>query len=197
MSAIGMILADIIKDYSKTIMYKERNITFDNLKHLFNELEEKAYDELITEGLNEGNIYLEEYLDMRYEGQSYELIVPFSKNYIEQFHKEHERNYGYANINKELEIVNIRIRGIGKRDKLKIIRANKQTDKISTQAVIGSRDVYFEGKVHKTNIYERSFLQWGNQIRGPSLIAEYSSTTVIPPFANGFIDAYKNIIIEL
>ena len=197
MSAIGMILADIIKDYSKTIMYKERDISFDGLKHLFDELEEKAIEELSAEELSEENIYLEEYLDMRYEGQSYELIVTFNKNYIENFHKEHERTYGYANKDKNVEIVNIRIRGIGKRNKLKINRATKQTVKINTQAAIGSRDVYFEGKNYKTNIYERTYLQWGNKINGPAIIIEYSSTTVIPPFATGFVDAYKNIIIEL
>lgn len=197
MSAIGMILADIIKDYSKTIMYKERDISFDGLKHLFGELEEKAIEELLAEGPDRENIYLEEYLDMRYEGQSYELIVPFSKHYIENFHKEHERAYGYANKDKEVEIVNIRIRGKAKRDKLEINREHVQTDNIDTKAIIGTRDVYFEGKIYKTNIYERSYLQWGNKIEGPSLIVEYSSTTVIPPFATGFVDAYKNIIIEL
>ena len=197
MSAIGMILADIIKDYSKTIMYKEEETDFDNLKGLFNELEEKALNELLAEGLRRENIYLDEYLDMRYEGQSYELIVPFGKDYIENFHREHERTYGYANKDKKTEIVNIRLRGIGVRDKMKLLRSTKESYKLEEKALIDVRDVIFDGKAYKTNIYERTSLKWGNKIKGPAIIVEYSSTTVIPPFAYSYIDPFKNIIIEV
>ena len=197
MSAIGMVLADIIKDYSKTIMYKGAEITFEELKRFFNKLEEKAIEELLAEGLDKENIYLDEYLDMRYEGQSYEIIVPFNQDYHENFHREHEWIYGYANRDKDVEIVNIRIRGIGKRDKMKMLRSNEESNKLETKAYIGIRDVVFNGKELKTKVYDRSFLKWGNKISGPAVIVEYSSTTVIPPFASCYIDAYRNIIIEI
>jgi len=48
-------------------------------------LEERALEELLSERLDKENIYLDEYIDMRYEGQSYEIIVPFNKDYLENF----------------------------------------------------------------------------------------------------------------
>jgi len=73
----------------------------------------------------------------------------------------------------------------------------KKTNKLESKAHIDTRDVVFDDKLLKTNVYDRSYLKWGNKIYGPAIIVEYSSTTVIPPFASGYIDAYRNIIIEI
>jgi len=131
------------------------------------------------------------------EAYSIVSVLQINQDYHENFHREHEWIYGYANRDKDVEIVNIRIRGIGKRDKMKMLRSNEESNKLETKAYIGIRDVVFNGKELKTKVYDRSFLKWGNKISGPAVIVEYSSTTVIPPFASCYIDAYRNIIIEI
>jgi N-methylhydantoinase A len=197
MSAMGMILADIIKDYSQTIMVKEIDIDFLGLKVLFDNLERKACEELINEGLEENNIYIEEYLDMRYEGQSYELIIPFSEHYIDSFHNYHKQLYGYSNREKKVEIVNLRVRGVGRREKLELNYETRSSKKLHENAYIDKRKVYFEGRLIDTNVFDRKFLSYGNTIQGPAIIVEYSSTTVIPPFATAEIDRFKNINITI
>jgi len=113
LSAIGMIMADVVKDYSLTIMQSQDQVTFETLTQEFRDIEEKGIEDLLAEGIARENVLLEEYLDMRYEGQSYEIIVPFDGDYIESFHRLHEKTYGYRNEDKSIEIVNVRFRARG------------------------------------------------------------------------------------
>ncbi len=197
LSAMGMLLADIIKDYSLTIMQQEDNTNYGALSQLFKLLEEEALKDLINEGVEKEKIQIEKYLDVRYKGQSFELIIPFTQDYIEEFHRTHKKVYGYANTNRKIEIVNIRIRAIGEKEKPSLKETDKLTEKIPEEALLNIKDVIFDGKSYKTKIYNRDKLKAGNRIEGASIIVEYSSTIVIPPFAKAYIDRYENIIIEL
>jgi len=195
LSAMGMLLADIIKDYSLTVMQSEKTANYQALLELFKFLEGRAKEELKAEGIE--NIHIERYIDARYKGQSFELMIPFDKDFVEKFHLEHKKVYGYENRNREVEIVNIRIRAIGEREKPVIEKAKEITDKIPEDALLDVRNVIFDGKVFKTNIFDRERLKAGNRIEGPAIIVEYSSTTVIPPFAEMYINEYKHMIIKI
>ena len=195
LSAMGMLLADIIKDYSLTVMQSEKTANYQALLELFKFLEERAKEELKAEGIE--NIHIERYIDARYKGQSFELMIPFDKDFVEKFHLEHKKVYGYENRNREVEIVNIRVRAIGEREKPVIEKAKEITDKIPEDALLDVRNVIFDGKVFKTNIFDRERLKAGNRIEGPAIIVEYSSTTVIPPFAEMYINEYKHMIIKI
>ncbi|MDY6821068.1 MAG: hydantoinase/oxoprolinase family protein [Deferribacterota bacterium] len=197
LSAIGMVLADVVKDYSKTVMLKENEIKTNELKDLLKDLCKRATKDLLFEGIDEKDILLEKFLDMRYVGQSYEITVPFVDNFIDVFHKEHERLYGYANRGKETEVVNIRLRAIGKREKLKLERSEETFSKIDDRAIICKRDVIFDGKTLKTDIYKREYLRNGNVIKPPAIIVEHTSTIVVPPFCTASVDEIGNVILEL
>ena len=54
----------------------------------------------------------------------------------------------------------------------------------------------FGGKVYKGAIYERDLLRRGNQIKGPALVVEFSSTTVIPPDLICKVDKWGNLLID-
>ena len=58
------------------------------------------------------------------------------------------------------------------------------------------KKVRFEGRLCRTQVYERASLRAGNRIRGPALVFEYSASTAIPPGYQGWIDPYRNLIIE-
>jgi N-methylhydantoinase A len=195
LSAMGMLLADIIKDYSLTVMQSEKTANYQALLELFKFLEGRAKEELKAEGIE--NIHIERYIDARYKGQSFELMIPFDKDFVEKFHLEHKKVYGYENRNREVEIVNIRVRAIGEREKPVIEKAKEITDKIPEDALLDVRNVIFDGKVFKTNIFDRERLKAGNRIEGSAIIVEYSSTTVIPPFAEMYINEYKHMIIKI
>ncbi|MBW1726353.1 MAG: hydantoinase/oxoprolinase family protein [Deltaproteobacteria bacterium] len=197
LSAMGMLMADVIKDYSLTIMKKQENVTFQLLSEGFEEIETKGQEDLRAEGIPDRGIMLERYLDMRYHGQSYEIIVPFNENYVEHFHAGHEKTYGYRNPDKPVEIVNIRLRARGVPEKPRFQKHKKMGDEPPSEAFIGEKPVVFDQRRMPTKIMARHKLNSGNRIHGPAVLVEYSSTIVIPPFAGAFVDEYGNIIMDL
>ena len=164
---------------------------------LFSDLEKKGIQDLLTEGISEENLILERYLDMRYEGQSYEIIVPLDGDYIENFHRLHEKTYGYQNEGKIVEIVNIRLRARGIPDKPRFQKAKRFTEQPIRRAFLGEREVVFNQEATRTQIIDRDKLLSGNRIAGPAIVIEYSSTIAIPPFASVLVDEYGNMILEI
>ncbi len=197
LSAMGMVMADIIKDYSLTVMLDESSGNTETFLQIFQPLEKRGRDDLAREGVKDDSLVVERYLDMRYQGQSYEIVVPFKDDFIETFHLLHEKYYGYCNRDNAAEIVNARLRAKGFPEKPVLIKSKKYDPKIPLNAVAGETSVVFDGNRFKTRVLFRDNLICGNIIDGPSLLVEYSSTTVIPPFAWGRVDEYENIIIEL
>jgi N-methylhydantoinase A len=197
LSAIGMLMADVIKDYSLTIMRNQENVTSTFLSDRFVEIEGRGRGDLGTEGIPEDGIVLERYLDMRYEGQSYEIIVPFDEDYIEKFQALHEKTYGYRNEDKIIEIVNIRLRARGMPEKPRFEKSEKIKKTPPSDAFLGEKEVVFDGNRLPTKVVTRDKLRSGNRIEGPAILVEYSSTIVIPPFATAFVDAYGNIVMEI
>jgi len=197
LSAIGMLLADIVKDYSLTVMLKTDETNYTELKHLFEPLDETGINDLLSEGIDRKKVVLEHYLDMRYVGQSYEIVVPFSENYVEDFHKLHEKNYGYSDKTKRVEIVNIRLRAIGSPEKPAFERIEKASSEGIENAIIGEKNVIFAGNYKITKIIDRDKLLAGNVFEGPAIVVEYSSTIVIPPNCKATVDDFGNLIVEV
>jgi N-methylhydantoinase A len=197
LSAIGMLMADVVKDYSLTVMQNQETVTFSSLSGMFQHLEDKGDKDLQAEGISEDKIRLERYLDMRYEGQSYEIIVPFDADYVERFHKLHEKTYGYRNEDKAIEIVNIRLQARGMPEKPTFKKATKMEKTLSAEALLGEQEVVFDHRLMRTKIIAREKLKSGNRIDGPAVVVEYSSTLVIPPFASAHVDEYGNIVMEI
>jgi N-methylhydantoinase A len=197
LSAIGMLMADIIKDYSLTVMLNQFNTDAGRLSKLFQGLEAKGTEDLNSEGIEQGNVILDRYLDMRYEGQSYEIIVPFNDAFIEDFHGLHEKKYGYRNQDKTVEIVNLRLRARGIPDKPTFEKSRTPSEKLDNEALLGEKEVIFDYTPAKTQIINRERLVSGNRISGPAVLVEYSSTIVVPPFAEALVDEYGNLIMEI
>ncbi len=197
LSAIGMLMADVIKDYSLTIMQNQADVNFSSLSGMFNETELKGKKDLRAEGISKDGIFLERYLDMRYQGQSYEIIVPFEKDYVERFHELHEKTYGYRNKDKAIEIVNIRLRARGLPGKPEFKKSLTSQKKPAADAFLGESEVVFDRQRMPTKIIARDKLKSGNRIKGPAVVVEYSSTLVIPPFASAYVDEYGNIVMEI
>jgi N-methylhydantoinase A len=197
LSAIGMLMSDIIKDYSLTLMRNQAGIKKEGLSELFYDLETKGKNDLIAEGVDENAIVLERFLDMRYAGQSHEIIVPCTEDYIEGFHVLHEKKYGYRNRDKAIEVVNLRLRARGSPEKPEFKKSRTSSKPIPDEALLGEKEVSFEGRSVKTQVLHREKLLTGNKIEGPAILVEYSSTVVVPPFADAFVDEYGNVMMGI
>ncbi len=197
LSAMGMLMADVIKDYSLTVMRNQLNTNYDGLLDFFQDLELRGIKDLEEEGIAKDYIRIERYLDMRYQGQSFEIIVPFTDNYIRDFHRHHEKSYGYQNRDKTVEIVNIRVRARGLPEKPYFEKTKKKTAEPHQDAFLKKQSVIFEHDLVDTMIIDRTKLVNGNQFKGPAIVVEYSSTIVIPPFTCACVDEYGNLIMEI
>jgi len=196
-SAMGMLMSDTIKDYSLTVMKPERQTTIQELASLFAELDKRGLHDLYEEGIAEEHMVLERYVDIRYTGQSYEIMVPFGEGYIEGFHGLHEKVYGYCNQEKDIEIVNIRLRARGVKDKPRFEKDQPVSTRPAKDAILGTRAAFFDRQLVQTQIIQRERLLNGSELAGPAIVVEYSSTIVIPPFSHGIVDGYGNLILEI
>jgi N-methylhydantoinase A len=191
LSALGILMADTVRDYSRTVML---NVADDASLHAsFAELEQRALDELTTNGLT-GD--LKRSIDLRYAGQGYELSVPFGHRHLEDFHALHHKRYGYSNVETAVEVVNVRVRVTIPNAPVHLT-THPVVPGTGSQAIIKMRRIYFDGAWHDSTVYQREDLHAGDTFEGPALIAEYSSTTVLPPNCTALVDTYGNLVIEV
>jgi N-methylhydantoinase A len=200
LSAWGMLMSDIVKDYSQTVMLPGDHFLSADLEERFRPLEQQAVSDLEAEGMHPSRVTMIRGLDMRYRGQSHEIQVPFGTQLIEGFHRLHEKTYGYCRHQAPVEIVNIRLRAVGKMQKPSLAQGTFQQQVPASKyagidAVVDERPVVFEGCAVMTPVMEREQLSCSQKITGPAIIVEYSSTVVLPPGCTGRVDAYGNLII--
>ncbi len=201
LSAYGMLFADVVKDYSQTVLWKCAG----NNKHIHRQLDtgfdillKQAERDMKTEGFASDQLIIKRSLDMRYEGQSYELNVlleAIDSNYIEHFHAIHEQRFSYARPESVVEIVNLRLSAIAETNKPELNYGSNSDSKLANLKT-ESYQVIFDGESYLTDFYHRELLQPGMQIQGPAIITEFSATTVIPPNFLVTVDVYGNLILS-
>jgi N-methylhydantoinase A len=188
LSAFGILLADTVRDYSKTVMLKSDA----DLRPQFRELEELAG---VAPQFGETSGLAARSLDLRYVGQGYELNVPFAPEFVRSFHQMHQKRYGYADERKTVEVVNIRLRVTIPGEAFNL-PAFTPGDGDAAQALIETRLMIFSGKNCTGKVYQRERLEAGDRVDGPAIVVEYSATSVVPPGWTALVDTYKNLVME-
>ncbi len=196
LSAVGMVLADVIKDYSHTIMCDAATTCHADLEEAFAPLVELGRQDLEAEGFDPDAIQIEKILDMRYHGQSFEILIPYTDGTVlqEAFESVHQSRYGYIHPGKPIEVVNVRLRARGVPDKPTFPKTALAGDQPDTKAIVAIRQAVFDGVRQDVTVLKREDLLPGNVITGPAILVEYSSTLVIPPKTVGRVDTYGNIM---
>ena len=193
LSAYGMLVADVIKDYTRTIMLPG-DTPPERIQLALDPLLEQAMSDLISEGIPRENIRLEPQLDVRYLGQSYELTIPFAGPVAVGFHQAHERQYGYSRPDAQLEIVNVRVRGTG------LIEPPPLEAKLpsgSLPELLDYRRVNL-GPVEKSvPFYNGENLRPGGRFDGPGVILRADTTIFVGPSDRYSIDEHQNILITV
>ncbi|HVB24480.1 MAG TPA: hydantoinase/oxoprolinase family protein [Ktedonobacteraceae bacterium] len=206
LSALGMLAADTLKDYVRTVMVaaEEAQVV---VEKVFAELAEQGQADLAREGIAEQHITIERYLDLRYVGQSYELVVPFKSSIAQataDFHSAHELRFGYNDPNERVQVVNVRLKARGLAHPPQLERRESKQGTIPTP--IAMRNVVFTDskrsvisstyRTYHVPVYEREALESGNMLSRPAIITQYDTTTVLPPVWRAQVDAVGNLIIE-
>ena len=194
LSAFGMIISDVKKDYSHPLFKTDEGIGYESLVDAFEPLELRGIEDLREEGFEDERIVLVRSLDMRYRRQSYELNVPFSESFLPAFHESHFKRYGHCHREEQVEIVNLRLEGVGITDKPPIPSLHGNSSGMD-DSVLGESQVYFDGMERDALVYERDGLAAGDAIDGTALVTEYTSTTLIPPGYRAVVDRYGDLVI--
>ncbi len=193
LSAFGILISDVVKDHSRTVLLRVRELPAKELQRLYAQLRENISSELQKENWK-GRVVFEPSCDIRYRGQGYELNLAFGADLLDRFHVEHKRRYGYSSPQREVEIVTVRLRG-------RVVSAEKLSalnmDQHSSDLQAGVAMVSFAGRKTRTPVMPRESLKQGRRYRGPAIITEYSATTAVPPGHLVQADKAGNLIITI
>jgi N-methylhydantoinase A/oxoprolinase/acetone carboxylase beta subunit len=191
LSALGMLAADVTRDYSASVLLPADRATPADLAARFRPLLAQGDRELRAEGFTAQRRVIQRLVDVRYTGQSYEITVPFTPRFADAFDSAHRKQYGYANPDRQREIVNVRVKASGITDKPALPFARPRRAAVRAAAVRPGR---FEGRLHRTAIYRWDTLQPGAAASGPAVIAGREATVVIPPRFRFRIDGFGNVV---
>ena len=204
LSALGVAIADIVKDYSRTVMLRRADLDRSRIDEEFQGMEGQARTEMAGEGLDVDKMAARRFLDVRYVGQSFELTVDYpsrptktdlAKVIGDNFYKAHLRRFGYADRAEPVEVVNLRL-------KLEVAMEKPSVQPQSTgaadsaHALIGEAEVVFQEGALASPLYQRDQLTCGNTVSGPALIIQMDSTTVLTPGWGGVVDPFGNLLLE-
>ena len=181
-SALGMLLADERHDFIRTVYSDLANLDFKTLNTVHDEMAADAKKSLRHANKAEWQIAL----DLRYVGQEFTLSVPVSRDLIKKgdrqkiraaFDALYEHRYAHKSPDEPVEMVNIRLAAVGKRPQLRFPKLAKRGAAKPSRR----RDVYLGDprKAVSCPIFQRAELGAGARIKGPALIEEHGTTTVL------------------
>ncbi len=188
-SALGLLVTDLKHDYATTLIQRLDQVAPQALEQTFRELEAQGRETLGREGMAEAAMDFRRQVDLRYVGQSHELTLPLTTEtlgpaqlaqLLEQFHRTHDRAYGFSAPGEDVELVSVRLSAIGQIAKPALAPLAKATGEATAK---GQRPVYFaesEGFVD-CPVYDRYALGAGAVVQGPAIVEEIDSTTVVHP----------------
>ncbi|MGX7381977.1 hydantoinase/oxoprolinase family protein [Bacillus sp. ESY92] len=203
--ALGALTADFIHDavLSKKICLQD--YTLDELKQDYEMLSRKAtgwFSQQNIQHIKQTSILL--LADARYQGQAFEIELPLSVDWLKQeqdvyhlieaFHNLHERQYGHRDDQANIEFTHLRVRVIGETPPLPFSLG----DESSGQPLIPQsyRRIFIEEKEYEASVYNRSTLSLGAVVKGPAIIEQDDTTTLILPKWAGSIDHSGNLVIS-
>ena len=204
LSALGVAIADVVKDYSRTVMLRGNDLDKARLEEEFHGMEQLARTELVEEGLPADAMVSRRFLDVRYVGQSFELTVDcpsltgrgdLTRSIAAEFYAAHLQRFGYADRALPVEVVNLRLKLELAVDK-PLLEPAADCGGDASHAAVGNVEVVFAQGAVDTTLYDRDRLQTGNRIAGPALLLQLDTTIVVPPEWAGEVDPYGNLLLE-
>jgi N-methylhydantoinase A len=189
--AYGQILSDVKYNYmAPAPMRLEGAEEAARLDRLFKELEARGRGDLSEDGFTEDRISIRRSLDMRYVGQVHECTVEIDAFEVTAesletikaaFHDRHRQLYTYAEQHSAIEVVNVESIVTGHVDKP--ARMSIARGRGADTALKGHRDMVFaaDGTTTPTPVYDGAKLGAGDELAGPAVIEEVTTTIVIEP----------------
>ena len=187
LSALGLLLAPARYEASQTVMAPVE----DDLTDAWQALENQAREELARQGVT-GEITLSRLADARYAGQSHELRIATEAgaDLAHLLHHAHREAYGYAIPDEPVLVVTLRVVAQGDP-----ILSQPLVDWDQGKAV-SERSREISG-VGVAQVVSRAGLAAGDEVRGPALIEQPDTTTLLTPGEVAMVDDAGNLVVHL
>ena len=205
--AMGLLLTDLRADFASTRLIPVEDGAAPAIAAALAPVEAQAEKWFRDEAIDRQRRRVIRTVDMRYEGQNYELSIPVPAGPVgagaleilaRSFAEAHERLYGFVAEGEKVCCVTFRVQALGLVRKAELSTLPPgATD--AAAALTGRRDVWFPeaGGFVSTPVYARTGLAPGMEFSGPAIIEQMDTTTLAPPQASVRVDAHENLILEL
>ncbi|HTQ24220.1 MAG TPA: hydantoinase/oxoprolinase family protein [Candidatus Binataceae bacterium] len=207
-SAYGATRMDLRYDLERFFYSPLAETSPEDLERRYRALEEEGRALLSREGIALAAVRLKRTAQMRYVGQSYEVLTPIPDRVgatldevRANFHKSHLREYGVASEEFEPAFVSLGVTalgvvaGHGSRDSQAVPASARKGD--TANVIKGERDVIFDGKAIRTALYDAAALRPGRRIEGPAIVEHEHSCTALAPASSAMVDAEGNLSITV
>ena len=195
LSALGMLMADIQLDYVQTVMMPGHT-PYDELDARTQTMVEQGLNDLNRQGVQVEQSAIVCELDMRYRGQSFELVVPLTPEFRNQFDSIHCERYGFDHKDAPTEIVNLRVRAVGF-TKPPHLRPEKPGSSDPAEALWCQRPVVLTNGVEAVPHFRGHLLKPGHRLSGPAIIVQDDTTVYLGPTDLAVVDGYRNLLIDV
>lgn len=202
-SALGLLAADVRYERARCAPVMLRDTNGEDVAAALRALGDEVADLLRAERFAEADIALLPALDLRYEGQGYELTVPVEdlSGAIDltalrrRFDEMHRARFGHDAEDARVELMSYRVAGVGR-----VAKPAPAPPPASGEPVAASRrEMVFgiDGSPRRidTPVHARETLGPGHALQGPALVEQADSTTLILAGQQAHIDALGNIVI--
>ncbi|WP_206524649.1 hydantoinase/oxoprolinase family protein [Devosia sp. 1566] len=207
-SAMGLLTTDLKYDLTRTQFQVSGAVDLERINSDISAMEAELSAQFVADKITSADVSFQRIGDLRYVGQGYELKIAFPGGAITQaglnetfeaFHRAHAAEYGHAFKASPIEIVNLRVSGIGRMPKIDKLRApaSGSLEEALVRTVPSVFRVGGELKTFDTPVYRRTALPVGQAFEGPAIILQKDSTTVMPPATSAVVEASGSIIITL
>jgi N-methylhydantoinase A len=200
--ALGDATTAVRDERARTYVKKFSDTNAKDIAKILKDLAADAARSLEREGVAKSDITTTYQVDLRYHGQGLRLTINIAladlekkglKAISDQFDAEHKRLFTFA-LELEHELVTLRAAVQGKGIKFKRPAIAKGGPDAKA-AVVGKQRSYMDGKKVTALVYDRAKLKAGNKVKGPAIVMEMDSTSVILPQHHGKVDKHGNILI--
>jgi N-methylhydantoinase A len=171
-------------------------------------LEERVRTQLQRDRVPDEKIRLSRWADCRYLGQGYELRAEVPDGELDaaameriwhRFHEIHTAEYGHSFPSSPIEVVTIRIVGVGEMVRVEALNLTHGTS--LEGALVRRGEAYFRTSggaqsTQSTAYYDRGRLPVQTPFDGPAIVFQKDSTTVVPPEWQAVVDAAGNLILS-
>ena len=204
-NALGCVVADLRQDFTKTLNMPIDKVNIQDLHSLFEDQEKRGIESIKKQGLELTNISSSFSLDMQFIGQTHILRIDLPNSYPDKDYLQKSFEKSYLNRFKvrlseiKANIVNANTTVQGHKVPFDISLLNNKLDKRLNvnEALLEYRKVYFKDKFLSTPIYSRDRMPFEFEIKGPAIIEQMDTTTLIEPNDRVYGDKLGNMFIEV